>query len=462
MSSDDLVFATIEGSRILDYLKFVLEYGNGRLLGNISTVIMNLFPTVAILSKAFLLASCCMLLPAILDSHSIWEHLLVMLLFVCLDPALFGETFAWTSGFANYIPPIWMTMVIVRMLQKYPKLTNFRKTAVCAAVAVLGVSSQLYVEHTSGVNLLLALCAAALCIRSRRAELKPCLLWLGSTAIGLGIMLLLPKIFYVPGNYADSYRSLNLDSITSLVISAAKNGIKLAGAYFGPCTLTICAGAGATVWLSRGRRSAKANSVMGTLCAVSTVYLAANLVLATSRYMGKSAVVQHILDTVFLVIPLIVWMIAVWQMEHGKLRNHLLFCLAFAVISIAPLLIVSTVPNRVILQSYMFIIAAAVLCIRAIADSVPASILDRGFACLVLICSLAVSSVFFSIRNMTQLRDEYIRSEIAVGSTQIDIFYIPYDYGSWDHIWIATYYGAEKNNVEFVNIGFDYWMGAHY
>lgn len=462
MSSDDHVFATIGGSSLSDYLKFILEYGNGRLLGNIGAVVMNVSPFTAVIAKAFFLASCCILLPVVLGSCSIQEHLLVLLLFICIDPALFGEAFVWTSGFGNYIPPIWMTMVIVRLVQKYPNLSVTGKIAVCAAVILLGMASQLYVEHTSGVNLLLALCAVALCLRNRRSELTPCLLWLICAAIGLGIMLLLPKIFYVPDNHADSYRSLNLGSIASMVISAAKNVIKLAGAYYGPCTLTICAGAGASVWLSRDRRSGKVNSILATACLVSAAYLACNMLIASTRYMGKSAMIQHLFDLLFLAVPLCVWLIAAWQTERGALRNQQLFCLTFAAISIAPLLIVSTIPNRVILQSYMFIMAAALLCVRPILSAIPAKKLNCTLGALTLICAFVVGNVFFSIRSMTLRREDYIRSEIAAGSTQVEIFYIPYDYGSWDHIWIATYFGAERNNVEFVNIGFDYWMGLHY
>lgn len=463
LSSDDLVFSTIEGGRIADYLKFILEYGNGRLLGNIGAVVMNMFPLIAILVKASLLAHCCVLLPAILESQSIREYLLVVLLFVCMDPALFGETFAWTSGFGNYIPPIWMTMAIVRSIQRYEEQNSRgKRVGVCVTVCFLGVASQLYVEHTSGVNLLLALCAAGVCFKNRRAECKPCTLWLLSTAIGLGIMLLLPKIFYVPGNHADNYRYMNLDSITTMVTSAAKNSIKLIGAYFGPCMLTICGGAAASVYSTRNQRTDKRNKMMLSLCAVCAAYAAINLLLASARYMGKSAVIEHLFDALFLVVPLFVWVIAVWQMERGPARNYQLLCLLFAAISIAPLMVVSVVPNRVILQSYIFLMAAFVLVIRPMLAAVPERPLNRALISFTLIAALVVGNVFFSIRNMSQHRENYIRSQIASGSKSIEIFYIPYEYGSWDHIWIATYYGAERNNVEFVNIGFDRWMGSYY
>ena len=462
LSSDDLVFATVNGDSAADYLKFILEYGNGRFLGNLSAVILNVYPAVAVLIKAFVLASCCILLPDILGSDSLWEHLWVLFLFICMDPTLFGETFVWNSGFGNYIPPIWMTMIIVCLLKRYAQRSSREKNLVCAAIGLLGFCSQLYVEHTSGINLLLASCAVVGCVALRREERKPCVLWLISTVVGLGVMLLLPKIFYVPGNHADSYRQMNVGGLVAMAVSAAKNGIKLVGAYFGPCTLTVCAGAGAAAWLSREHRSQKMQNILVSLCGSSAVYLAVNLLAASSRYMGKSAMIQHIFDTVFFMIPLAVWLIAVWQMERGQMRNQQLFCLAFAAVSIAPLLIVSTVPNRVILQSYLFIIAAAVLCIRPILRAIPAKMLTRAAISLVLVSSFVVGNIFFSIRNMTQLRENYIRSEISAGSTEVEIFYIPYDYGSWDHIWIATYYGAERNNVEFINIGFDYWMGSHY
>ena len=92
-SSDDLEFAALEYNTLGEYLTYVLQYGNGRVLGNISAIVLSHSKVLCILVKAFLLASSVVLISTIMDFNSIGEYMAVFLLFVMIDPSVFGEVY---------------------------------------------------------------------------------------------------------------------------------------------------------------------------------------------------------------------------------------------------------------------------------------------------------------------------------------------------------------------------------
>lgn len=464
-SSDDLEFAALNYGSPEEYLTYVLQYGNGRVLGNISAILMAHSRVICILAKAFLLASSVVMIPAILNIHSVCGYLVTFVLFVMIDPSVFGEVYVWTSGFSNYFPPIWMTLVIVSALKAYPSVRSRTvRLLICAGIFLLGTAGQLFIEHSSGVNLLLALCFTVICLRKDKKNAAPCAVWLTAAIAGLAVMLLVPRIFYIQGNHTETYRSVHLGGIAELIYSCAKNVVQLCGHYFGVCLLPVCFGAVSTVFLTRERRSEKANKVLFSLSAISVLYLLVSLFLTAADYLGKSALIQHSVDCVFTVLPLGVWIAAAFGLEP-ELRKKMLFCLAFALISIAPLLVVTPIPTRVIYQSYVFILLAALLCFAEIQGRLGEKALGyvqstAGAVCVLMV--LVIGSVFLSVHNMAEIRDRHIRQEIANGATEIVIFQLPYEYTTWDHLWSQKYSYGVDDSVTFAIEEFDEWMHSIY
>ena len=66
MVSDDYEFAAKKFASAGELLNYVLYYGNGRLLGNISALTMVAAPVAAMVFKALVVASVIFLLPAVL------------------------------------------------------------------------------------------------------------------------------------------------------------------------------------------------------------------------------------------------------------------------------------------------------------------------------------------------------------------------------------------------------------
>jgi len=331
---------------------------------------------------------------------------------------------------------------------------------------VLGVASQLFIEHSSGVNLLLAIAFVFMALKDRdRGRLLPGMVWLTAAAAGLVLMLAIPVVFHIENNHTDTYRSMNLGSISAIVLSCAKNAIQLSNHHFGACTFPMCFGAFATVYMTRSRRSEKANRLLGGINAAALIYLILSLMLGLGNYLGKSALIQHVFSGMFALVPYVVWVIAAFSLEDVVFRGKLLVILAFALISLVPLLVVTPIPARVVFQAHIFVILGAMLCFGELRRGLPGQWLAPITRCAVAVAlTLAVllGSVFVSIRFMSQIREEHIRRELDKGATEIVIFRLPYDYTSWDHLWAQKYYNDTDREVSFSSISFALWMNDLY
>lgn len=463
-SSDDLEFATLPYTTFGEYLKYVLEYGNGRFLGNFCAIWLSNSRAACVLVKALVMASTILLLPAVLGLQSSIDYLVSFLLVTAIDPAIFGEVYAWTSGFSNYIPPVWASLVILYLIQHCKKPGQAFAAGAC--ITVLGFAGQLFIEHSSGVNVLLAICAVAAYAR-RREKTGTILsaLWLITTVAGMAVMLFVPKLFHITGNHTDDYRSVQLYSIVSIVVSCAKNVIQLSNHHFGACTLPMCFGAFATVYMTRKTRTETANRRLYLTAGVALGYLLLSLTLSLDGYLGKGAIVQHVISGFFAFVPYVVWVIAAFQLEDKALRAKMVTLLAFALISLAPLLVVTPIPTRVVFQAHVFVILGAMVCFAEIRREIPEkwmSALTRMVAAVSVVLVVLLGSVFVSIRFMSQIREQHILRELDAGAQEIVIFSLPYDYTTWDHLWAQKFYNTTGREVSFHKESFTTWMDNYY
>ena len=464
-ASDDLEFAALPFSKASEYLRYALEYGNGRLLGNLTAILLSKFRLLCVLVKALSMSALVVLIPGVLGQTRKNDYLLSFLLIAAADAAVFGEAYVWTSGFGNYIPPILFALLILYVLGLYPSLSRgSARVGVLILVAVLGFAGQLFIEHSSGINVLLALWAVLLCRKRRSKSFGVSLLWLVCALAGLACMLLIPKLFYVADNHTDTYRSAHLGSIAAMVISCARNVIQLSNHYFGACTLPVGFGALATTWLTRNRRSSRFNRVLYWVSGCCTGFALLSLLLGLEIYLGKAAIIQHALCGFSVILAFAAWVVAAWKLEE-PLRTRFFACLGFALVALLPLLVVTPIPNRVIFQSYVFVIMGALMCFRELEPHFPQALrsrLPRALVAAALLLALLLGSVFSSIAFMVSIRDKHIRREVESGATFIHVFSLPYRYTTWDHLWSLRYLYPSDQEVQFSAMDFDNWMNDIY
>ena len=464
MVSDDYEFAALEFSSPAEFLSYVLHYGNGRLLGNISALTMVAHPTAAAVFKALAVTSVVFLLPAVLGMKHIGAYMASFLLLIGINDDVFGEVYTWTSGFGNYVPPIWIGLLVLYLIKLYPDVrSRLLRGLMCAAVFVLGVAGQLFVEHTTIINILLACILAVKELRSEKKErVLICCIWAAATLMGAAAMFAIPKVFYLEHNRSEGYRSVHVSSLLAIAFSAAKNVMRFAVGYLGAMGCALSGGALATVLLTKEKREKKWNDLFLWVCAVSLAYQIISIGASAEKWHGQLAVLHHVLSTVVVIPPLFVWMAAAWKLEAKDLRNRVLCVLVLAFASLGVLLIVSPVPTRVIYQSYVYIAAAALLIGREAAVRLPENAkkpLFKGLCILMVVTVLVLGCVFGNIRHMTRLREQHIAAAMERGESTVHIFRLPYDYTFWENDMGMKYryHYNEPGDLKLIVLDFDTW-----
>ena len=160
--SDDIEFSSMTFEGFRDVLRYALYYGNGRLLGNFSSQLLCHSTLLRIIVKAGTISLVIVLLPYVINCRIIVGYLLSFILIMAMPAELFGEVFVWTSGFTNYVTPICLTLIILCIIEKLDAFDRKSyRYLIGFTVFILGIASQLYVEHSSIINLILACCSIA-------------------------------------------------------------------------------------------------------------------------------------------------------------------------------------------------------------------------------------------------------------------------------------------------------------
>lgn len=429
LTGDDVEFSSLGYESLEEYWTYISQYGNGRFLGNILAVTMANVSWLRILGKAFVLASCVMLLPQVLGMHSLLACCGSFLLMVGMDSALFGEVCSWASGFSNYITPVWLLLIILKVLLSH---TDAGKGGMKSLLIFpLAVCAQLFIEHSSGINLLLALYVVVRQARKKDIARSPAWAWLVGSCVGLAIMLFAPSLFYITDNHTASYRTLYLGSIQECVTACIRNALRLSTYYLNVNGLPLSLGCAVTLWLTRSRRGNRANKVLALLWALCTGYLAFCMCHDLDTYLGKTGAVYHVLGLAALLALIGIWALAAWQLDKDILRERVLLCTVFGLVALAPILIVHPVPIRVVFQSYYFFAAGALASVGELAKTLDSRFLSWGRSAALVMTAVSILNLFCVytfIGHVTRLREAYILDQIACGAETIQVFTVSYDY----------------------------------
>lgn len=212
--SDDFEFADLVRTKSFsEVIYYILYYGNGRLLGNIFSIFMVNSGVISAFIKAFTVVGIIALLPRVLRIHTSMAFLLSLLLVLGVAPQIFAQVFIWTSGFANYILSVFISLLGAYLVQTETK--NWSKKVLLGAIGFIG---QLFVEHSTIINLLVSAGLASwFHFRKKENQRNAAMCWFAGCAIGAVTMFLLPSIFYVEGNRTEGYRDVHFDSLLDMV-----------------------------------------------------------------------------------------------------------------------------------------------------------------------------------------------------------------------------------------------------
>lgn len=464
---DDYTFLALNFDGFSDFITYVFQYGNGRLLGNIGGMALIHHPILSCAIRAAILTLIVLLVPSIIGHRRPEAYLLSFLVFTFFDPVLFGEVYLWSSAFYNYVPSACLTLLSLYFISKYPTCPKFR-SLICLLALILGICSQLFIEPSTISNIFFAASVAVflLCFRKKDA-LLPVIFWLTGTILGALTMYAIPLVFYIEGNPTESYRSVNAESIFTLIISCCKNALKIGNFFTGMNGLPICLGAITTIYRTRTHRSEKMHRILFNACIVLSCILLITGFASTNIWGGELAIVQHGIEMVLVLGLVFIWFVACFKIPQKRTRYAVVFLILLALASLAPLMIVSPLPKRTIFQGFFLFGIASIVSTLELLETIPDSSYRqyKRFLGIITFSFIFVLSVMFtSVKAMVNTRDEYIKSEMSKGASHIEIFQIPYKYTSLDSLWSFDlyYYHETPQDIVFTSVDYSQWMNDHY
>lgn len=447
LAVDDLYYQAFGFKKVSEIFHFAITYGNGRLLGNMlihfilgSRSFRTVFQTLVIL--LLWLLSC----KAV--QKGTWDNFqLGIILFLAISPAIFREDYLWSSAFANYIPGVICMFLAFRIVNAGGGIVWN------AVLLIVSIAGQLFVEHTSLINMVFSLVILAFFAKTKvkKEKIMSASVWFAGTVVGLGLMFSIPKLFYVANEW-ENYQKVNIDSFHNLWVSVISNGMQISGIYLQNVV--------ALVFLSFFLiMAAKPKTVAKLVLALSPVYGFVVSYVVNDAWTGTWC---GFLNLLMLVLYLGVVLLSITRSKELKAKNESLFYLAMCVFSVLPLLVVYPIGARCVLHSYVFLVMA----ILSLFNNNP-DLLGEGrnkrisaFAVIgacILVGGLAVH--FHTVGEIDQMRLEYTQSRVEEGANKILVPKISSAYVKENDGWSygQVFYQKEKQDIEFEFIPDSEW-----
>ena len=470
LTVDDLGFQKKHFDTNQDALNHVLFYGNGRFYGNGGLVFLMHHLLLGDIIRSAVIAGLAMMLPAVLKVKTPSFQMMTLFLMLSISPGIFGETYSWMSGFQNYVPPVFLFLCTLFLIQKGNSGNIYVRILRYSIIFICGISMQFYIEHSSCLNCLAALLIAVQSFRKHRETLAGGVLLLISTTIGLSLMLY-ATFFLVPVTHGDvgSYFS---DGVPALLRGVLRNMILLTGMYTENAVSFGLLSALLLVFLYHAKIQMSQNKQMMLRLGlvIPSICFFGVLISGMSPWYGKLAFYESVLLVAVFLWYAVTAGFAFCQLvkaNGGKEIKLAGFMFLAALVCVLPVLFVWPVGYRCLFHSSVMLFGSVLLLTKALylelASEAGRKRLTISAAVLLIVTVIGLASVFADIRRMVSIRDEYLREAVAAGAETATYFMIPspyiHDYwnNKFEHVQIVE---GKEINLEILPA--DIWFETYY
>lgn len=444
LTIDDLYYKAFAMKNIKTIFNFALGYGNGRLLGNMlihfiiqSSIFRVIFQTFFVMLLCYIICKA-----THVYLNKIFYFGIALYLFV--SPLIFREVYLWSSAFANYIPGIICMFAAWHIVKNKDGLVwNF----ILLLVSVLG---QLFVEHTSLINTVLAFVMLIYFIKenSNKQKINKAFIWFIGTAVGMSIMFMIPKLFYVKNEWENYQKSVDITNLKGFIVGILANGMQISGIYlqnvFGLIALSIV-----LIMLVNPKIIEKI-----VLISVPMYGLCINFII-DALWTGTICAVINL--AAFLVYFICVVMLIIKNHIHGK--EKILFYICMCAFSVMPLLVVYPIGTRCLLHSYVFFIMAVLTIINENIEKFNVNVIK--LVSVIAMCAFSVIMVvnFHNVRRLNEQRLQYVQKEVDKGNSIIHVPKIESKYVKDNDGWSygQIFYHNKKQDIKFIFIDEQKW-----
>ena len=228
---DDVIFKYNEFFQFNDFKEFlhsVIYYGNGRFLGNGLGILFSKIPEIFYFVEFITVQLFCFAFEKLTEIKNAKLYSLTVFL---LQPIFFVKQIeSWLCGFINYFVPILLLVYILLIVKNdcRKEISKNKKIFHCILIILLGFSEQLFVQHNSVMNLIIAISILLYFIYKKKKLLEPVLLIVSNV---VGCIVLFGYSYYIDFEKTwvyganSSYGGLifSMDSVTEMLKTLVSN-----------------------------------------------------------------------------------------------------------------------------------------------------------------------------------------------------------------------------------------------
>ncbi|MBR2100744.1 MAG: hypothetical protein IJ927_05460 [Eubacterium sp.] len=472
------------GSQIgIDRLNAKFGNYNGRYLGNLLVMLItrNKVLDAAVMSLSYCVMSAT---PYFLIKKKNLSYLFLSALFlIALPRNILLQSYVWTAGFSNYVPPILLVMLYIVIIKnifgeekpKYSKILPF-------FAFLIGGSACLFMENITLYCLALGFLVILYCIIKFRKVFITHIAYLLGCFVGTGIMFSNSAYLNIINN-KDGYRSVSGSeesgsTLHSLVIHVDEITKRLF-----TCNVYLCITVSILIIVVAFLCIKHANKKKKVLVSINTFVHTLMLTMIVS-YSGFTSWKFRVTDkTTTKTVAFIALICAIYALtilvqvllciEGKEERDILVLLLLSTFIIVAPLLVVSPIGPRCFFPPYFVMVVFAVYLLYYIIDHIKgAEKISAALSPALLVGCVGVFIFLFTIyvpmHHYDALRLEYINKQIDKGQKTVTMCELPYSEYAWmpnpkEELWTERYklfYGIDKD-IEFEYVSakkYDKWI----
>lgn len=464
-SVDDTYYDYLNISGFKDALHFSAGYGNGRVLGNFLALVMCKSRLFAAVFRSSVVTAIVYYITKFVDEKNVFVTLCTGLSLVGIGGLIFGEVYSWISGFANYLPPILLTLIALNFI-KYFEKSN--KPLAVIMISLCAAAVPLFNESAALNCAFLSLAVVLYCIFKQKNKFVLALVYFVSECVGVLVMLYARKnVHDKRGIYSTVDYSSKLDSIKSIFANAWEVYQKYV-LWFPKFLLlfALISVVGILIVYQSEKSRTRFSNFIGTVLAIYPLFLIFCSASQKADFMAQTKLLYIAVVTVMTFLYLFCVLMLFLYIDE-KQRAAYIFSFVFAVFNVGYYLVLYPVNSRATYYTYVvFTVLLAILIKNAKLRFVP----KKAVASFLLAGTVAVFAFLIplqiNIYHMDKIQREYIEYQIEQGATNVCVSKLTYtDYyhhSYYDDRLGTVFYKDKPKDVTFQEVPIESWLGYYY
>lgn len=471
VTGDDYFFLNSGYKSLLNSIFF--NSNNGRYLGNLlGIVVSNLskFQTLQYIrciimgTGLFLIILFCNKL----SNLEIDQSFIISALIILIAPSsLYREVYSWTPGYMNYLMPVLLIFTILYILQKNLISNKDVKNEYILFVIILGICSQLFMEHITIYMLIMSLILLIISIK-KNLNIKRLVIPLFISNL-IGAIIMFSAKGYRTINSGDQYRDVGINSMGSLIERVIFNLFEMCkdivtdNTFLSITILLVC------VYLikkQQGRliktKKVAINNIIYCFAFLSIIYIFTVCFINILEFPRIIRLIKYGLDIVVTFIFCIILFYTIHIIDFED-KYKLRFCYLSIILVSGPLIIVSPIGTRCFFICYAFLAIILMdmisyICKNKLVDLNYVKYISIGLLAIVLI---QIMYIYYNIHSVYEERVNYIEQQMNEKKEVITIPSLPfskYVQNDKSHFIGQYYYYEKTNDIEFKMIPYKEWV----